>query len=123
MELIKSYVFEENDIKDLLFAVEVTLNYREKDFVSDLQVKRLKNIYGFLLYQLEMQEKSGIDNTQNLTPREIEICKLLIKGYSQNEISEALNITIHTVKIHAKNIYRKLNVNNKIDLILRYSRT
>jgi DNA-binding NarL/FixJ family response regulator len=46
----------------------------------------------------------------NLTPREEEICKMLLAGQSREEISSAINISKNTVDTHVKNFYKKLNV-------------
>jgi DNA-binding NarL/FixJ family response regulator len=46
-----------------------------------------------------------------LTPREIEVLKLLIKGYSVKYIAAELFISYDTCKSHLKNIYTKLHVN------------
>ncbi len=52
----------------------------------------------------------------NLTPREFEIAELLIKGFSYAQISGSLFISMPTVKTHVTNIYKKVNVNNKMEL-------
>jgi DNA-binding CsgD family transcriptional regulator len=53
----------------------------------------------------------------NITNREKEIISLLIKGYSYNKLAEELSISLTTVKTHVHNIYRKVEVKNKIQLI------
>lgn len=52
-----------------------------------------------------------------ITNREREIIDLLICGNSYKEISEKLVITLPTVKTHVFNIYKKLGIKNKIELI------
>lgn len=47
----------------------------------------------------------------NLTQREIEVLKLLIKGYSVKYIAAELSIAYETCRSHLKNIYTKLHVN------------
>lgn len=47
----------------------------------------------------------------NLTQREQEVLKLLIKGYSVKYIAAELNIAYETCRSHLKNIYTKLHVN------------
>lgn len=42
-----------------------------------------------------------------LTIREIEITKLILKGYTSKQISNILSISFHTVVTHRKNIMRK----------------
>ncbi len=53
----------------------------------------------------------------NLTPRETEIADLLIKGHSYVNICETLFIAMPTVKTHVSNIYKKVQVKNKIELL------
>lgn len=52
-----------------------------------------------------------------LSEREIEITDLVIRGITNNDIAEKLFISINTVKSHIKNIYKKLSVSNRIQLI------
>ncbi len=53
----------------------------------------------------------------SLSDREKEIVKGIIKFQSNNEIAKNLYISIPTVKFHVKNIYSKLNVKNRRELI------
>ncbi len=48
-----------------------------------------------------------------LTPREMEILKLITKGYSNKEIARELHISRQTVKNHMSAILRKLAVNDR----------
>ena len=52
-----------------------------------------------------------------LTPREREILALAKEGMFSKEISEKLNISIHTVNRHRQNILEKLQVDNMIEAI------
>ncbi|HYG02617.1 MAG TPA: response regulator transcription factor [Chryseosolibacter sp.] len=55
---------------------------------------------------VSMQEKV------QLSDREIEIIKLVVKGKTSGEIADVLFISDHTVKTHRKNIFRKLQINH-----------
>lgn len=59
--------------------------------------------------------------TQNirLSKREMEVLKLLLGGKSNKQIAASLNISSRTVEFHLKNIYAKLQVNSRIELILK----
>jgi len=57
-----------------------------------------------------------------LTPREIEIVRLASEGLRNREIAERLSITEGTVKIHLHNIYEKLGVTGRAQLILYATR-
>lgn len=53
-----------------------------------------------------------------LTPREIEIVKLISKGLIAKEIASQLNLSPHTVYTHRKKIMKKLNLNTSSELVL-----
>lgn len=48
----------------------------------------------------------------NLTPTEIEVCRLIHAGYPGKKIAEVLGVAYETVRSHKKNIRRKLELNN-----------
>jgi LuxR family maltose regulon positive regulatory protein len=54
-----------------------------------------------------------------LTPRELEIMRLICKGYSNPEIASELVVTINTIKKHTSNIYGKLGVRSRTQAIAR----
>ncbi len=54
---------------------------------------------------------------QNLTKREKEILILLEMPISQKEIAKKLFISVTTLRFHIRNIYRKLNVRNRVGAI------
>lgn len=49
-----------------------------------------------------------------ITLRKREILELLAQGYTDNEISMELHISINTVKTHLKQIYKTLEAKNRI---------
>jgi len=54
---------------------------------------------------------------KKISKREIEIIRLLLKGKSNKEIEDELFISIHTVRNHVYNIYQKLGVKNRVELV------
>ena len=57
-----------------------------------------------------------------LTPRELELVALAAEGLRNKEIAERLSITEGTVKIHLHNVYEKLGVTGRPQLILYATR-
>mgnify|MGYP000336123788 CR=1 FL=1 len=53
----------------------------------------------------------------NITEKEQEIIKLVMKGYTNNSISKQLFISERTVDNHLYNIYKKLNISSRFELI------
>ena len=56
---------------------------------------------------------------QLLTERERDVIKLLTKGFTNNEISEILHISIHTTKAHLESIYEKIEVSNRLQASIK----
>ena len=55
----------------------------------------------------------------NLTKRELEIANLCAKGLMNKEIADMLNISQRTVETHKNNLFKKLGINNTVEL-MRY---
>ncbi len=51
-----------------------------------------------------------------LTPRELEVLRLLARGYAYKEIAAELFISVKTVETHASNVLRKLQLSNRHQL-------
>jgi LuxR family maltose regulon positive regulatory protein len=54
-----------------------------------------------------------------LSPRESEVLTLISEGLTNREISERLFLTLGTVKVHTRNIYGKLCVNNRTQAVAK----
>lgn len=63
-----------------------------------------------------VQEAATNFGRKLLTPRECEVVKLVLRGYSSKSISQALGISPGTVKVHRENIYEKLGVSSQAEL-------
>jgi len=55
---------------------------------------------------------------RRLSPKEIEVTYLVLKGLTNSAIATGLNITLRTVKAHMSSIFNKLHINDRISLIL-----
>lgn len=80
----------------------------------------------FLLIFLEdrsasLQEDLKIEQQKyKLTDREVEIWQLLLQAYSYQEIAKSLQISLNTVKFHAKNIYAKKRCSSEEEAQIMY---
>lgn len=61
--------------------------------------------------------------THGLTPRESEVCALLVRGRSVKVVAEELGITQNTAWTHIKNLYAKCGVSTKQDLMNLFEKT
>jgi DNA-binding CsgD family transcriptional regulator/tetratricopeptide (TPR) repeat protein len=65
------------------------------------------------LARLDSQTTSSLDETHGLTPRELEVLRLVSSGKSNREIAAELVISEHTVTRHVQNIFAKLGVSSR----------
>jgi DNA-binding NarL/FixJ family response regulator len=77
-----------------------------------------------VMNQLQPTERSTVSQAPSgiallLTEREIEVLKLVTKGLNNAEISEKLCISLNTVKTHLKNIFQKLEVEDRTAAALK----
>jgi DNA-binding NarL/FixJ family response regulator len=92
---------------DLVRAVQAV--HKDQPFLSPAVTK---TILGHLVKTTMPGPSPG-----DLTPRELEVVKLLAQGRSNKEIATALQISVKTVDAHRTNIMRKLKLNTYSDLI------
>lgn len=55
-----------------------------------------------------------------LTTREVQILDLLCKGTQNKIIADRLHLSENTVKVHVRNIYKKMNVRNRTEAASRF---
>lgn len=53
-----------------------------------------------------------------LSPRETEVIELIVAGYTNKDLAAKLKISEYTAKHHLTNIYDKLGVSNRLELVL-----
>ncbi len=70
---------------------------------------------------LKQKKKILTQEKVTITKRELEIIKLIMKGYSSLQIADTLHISNRTVDTHRANLMQKLEVKNSIELINRVS--
>lgn len=77
-------------------------------------------IINALKKHLEQKEGNNetVDDDDSLSEREIEVLLQLINGLTNKEIAQALNISIHTVISHRKNIMSKTGIRSQSGLAL-----
>ncbi|MBE0576718.1 MAG: response regulator transcription factor [Desulfuromonadales bacterium] len=70
-------------------------------------------------FEKMLQREAGMRRLVTiLTAREIEVMQCVASGLSNQQIAGKLIVSEGTVKIHVHNIYRKLGINNRVDLTL-----
>jgi DNA-binding NarL/FixJ family response regulator len=128
--------------RDIVNALRLgAIDYIEKPFLINQVLQKVESLLNNMrkqrialinkAYQSLLDETSSIhvsagvpnnvfdQNCQRfgLTAREVEIVNLIAKGQPHKIISDNLNISIRTVDKHVSNIFDKVGVSNKVELI------
>lgn len=105
------YLLKEVNPKDLYEGIKGTLNggAAMNPSIAMKTLKLLRNPIDF--------ENSQECEDIMLTNREIEVLEQLSKGLSYNAIADNLILSTGTIRKHIENIYRKLQVHNKLEAV------
>jgi DNA-binding NarL/FixJ family response regulator len=104
---VEGYLLKENTMADLVTAIETIR--QGGNYISSL--------LGVKVFREGIGPRLGGDG---LSPREIEILKLVARGKSSKEIADSLSLSIMTVYNHRVNIKNKLNLKKNAELV-RYA--
>jgi DNA-binding NarL/FixJ family response regulator len=63
-------------------------------------------------------DRAGAERAEALTPRETELVRMVAQGLRNKVIAERLSISEGTVKVHLHNIYEKVGVDGRLELVL-----
>ncbi|MEW6555425.1 MAG: response regulator transcription factor [Actinomycetota bacterium] len=64
------------------------------------------------------RRKKKEEGLEELSQREVDVIKLMTRGYSNRQIADILFISEHTVKVHIRNIFRKIGVVDRTNAVL-----
>jgi len=93
------FLFKPVNLEELLNAIRDALDYDQKQFKRILKVSEIKK------------------NFSTLTPREKEVCALLVEGLMNKEIAEQLGTTDATIKVHKARVMEKMRASSLQDLV------
>ena len=75
------------------------------------------------LHNSRSEKDKSVPLPHTLTKREKELVEQVLCGASNKEIAERLGISERTVKAHLANIYKKMDVSNRLELALKLNKT
>ena len=110
----KEYLFLENKLSKFLIN-EVETKYTYSKWLNIILGISLIGLFIFLV-----KSKRKETPVLLLSKQETIVKKMIIEGKSNKEIAKELFISLSTVKTHITNIYKKLNLSNRGDLICKF---
>jgi LuxR family maltose regulon positive regulatory protein len=104
-------------IADSNFKKEAFVLEKERLFFSDL-CSRLCGLMPPTPHGLEITNPQP-QSVGTVTPRELELLRLIEVGLTNQELADHLDISVTTVKWHLRNVFSKLNVSNRSAALAR----
>ena len=102
---------------DMLEKVDGIIHQNFSDETLIQAMEEISNGMAFICPRIASSLKTYFqylkNRFSNLSEKELEVVKLLVRGERYATIAEMLNMSINTVRFHVKNIYRKHNIHNK----------
>lgn len=98
--------------KYIYFAMFKNVTAQEKFFHVKLHILQHTNGKVLNVYTYNPRQ-----DDHSVTPRQNEIIKLIIKGFSTQEIADRLQVSVNTVKNHKQQLFRKVNVKSSVELV------
>ena len=106
---IKGFFYKDDQFEIFLKGIRAMLD-------GEIWIPR-KVLLQYVFDSLE-EKQSIIEEKTALTPREIEILSLISMGTTNDEIADQMCISTNTVKTHLYNIFKKINVPNRLQAAL-----
>ncbi len=106
-----------NSVNKEITIIEVS-NISKPNYVLIIGIS-LTVLSILLFFFNNLVKKQNRNKSLNLTNKETEILKLLKQGKSNKEIASELYISVSTVKTHINNIFKKMNISNRSELVVK----
>jgi DNA-binding NarL/FixJ family response regulator len=104
------YVLKRSADTDLIDAIQAVA--RGEQFVSPVTERAAIK---------EWLESGRVDRLEDpLTPRELDVVKLIAEAYTNKQIAAALHVSEKTVESHRANVFSKLGMRDRVELV-RYA--
>lgn len=130
---VKVIMLSMNEEEDYIFNADRVGadGYLLKSIENDELIKAINSVYAGEKYYSKTINEEIISNVKNksyqadfdskniLTARELDIIREISLGSSNKEIAERLYISDRTVNTHKTNIYKKLNVKNSVEMLVK----
>jgi len=116
---IRTFLDEGLPIRNLLSKLQHTDKPKNQSGYSQKYIQTLLGHFARLSESTVPAENANIPTIsgETLTPREIDVIRLLAQGLPYAQLADQLQISENTLKYHIKNLYSKLQVNNRMQAV------
>ncbi|MFB3906417.1 MAG: response regulator [Acidobacteriota bacterium] len=95
----------------------------ESELITAIQAVMRGDLYvhpamtRILLAEQASAKATGSKLVEPLTNREIDVLRLIVKGYTNRQIADRLHLSVRTVESHRANMMDKLGVSSRVELV------
>lgn len=100
------YALKNAELRNLINVIDQTS--RTGNYIDEMSISKVIS---------NLQSKKETSFKELLTFREKEIVALVEKGLSYKQMSDQIFVTTYTINYHLKNIYKKLGIHSKAELL------
>jgi len=107
------YLLKEVSVEDVAAAIHAVV--QGQSFISPSMASKLLREFNALARQAAEREQLP---APVLTPRELEVLRLVARGMSNKDVADHLFISENTVKNHVRNILEKLHLHSRMEAVM-----
>lgn len=102
------YILKDDDSVGITDGISAVLNGH-----SPISISIARHVID--LMNLNSPQPMTENHSTDLTRREIEVLNAIAKGFTNKEVAEIMGISVNTVPVHIRNIYKKLQASNRTE--------
>lgn len=101
------------------FPASYQKRLQDKDWLQEISSGEEAATESAPVTVLDDAEQENSTKVEPLTRRETQVMSLVSKGYPNKQIAAELNISLNTLKVHIRNLYGKMGVENRTQALLK----
>lgn len=107
-----------SEVKDTIPSGYIAKPYHQGQLLSTVAITLANASRKISCIQLSLEQISE-KLARDITEKEWAITAMLAKGMTNPQICQKLNLSVNTIKFHIKNIYDKLEVHSRSELLIK----
>lgn len=109
-----------NEREKNIMKEDVTSFEKEENITFRMKKSDLKKLFrGNCNLNIKFQTIPELLEDSDLTKRELEVLKQLAKSKTNDQIATNLSVSKSTIKVHVKNIMKKLGVEDRLQAVVK----
>jgi DNA-binding NarL/FixJ family response regulator len=105
----RAYLLKDAPREELFKAIRAV--YRGESLIQPVVASKVLDRFA------ELSRQSQAPSSETLSERELDVIRLIAKGFANKEIAAELHITSSTVKTHITSIFQKLNTSDRTEAV------